>query len=226
MTDDQKSQTAQDVLKNLQSGYYDMTDQDTIKMLTDMETKNPYLNGQDLVTMGAKGLVDRGLNIAKVKADINQSNASAANSYASAAKDNAAAAATTDYNDQLGKLDASKGLDGFVSTDKYKELRTASKDKATFDKNFSTMLNPNDPTAAAFTPKNLSLNQADATTNSNLLSYFDLIKNGTKLESDGSTAKKGSKTAKAITLSDIISDPQFSRFNSQEIIKAYNDYNK
>lgn len=47
-------------------------------------------------------------------------------------------------------LEASMGADGYFNTDTYKELRNASKDKTSFDKNFSYKLNPNDPTAQAF----------------------------------------------------------------------------
>ena len=54
-----------------------------------------------------------------------------------------------DYASIKDKLDKSKGSDGYVNTDLYKELRTKAKDKSTFDKNFSSMLNPNDPTAKA-----------------------------------------------------------------------------
>lgn len=48
------------------------------------------------------------------------------------------------------ELEASKGDDGFVNTDKYKELRDKAKDKTGFDKSFNYLLNPNDPTAQGF----------------------------------------------------------------------------
>lgn len=54
------------------------------------------------------------------------------------------------YDKVLGILNSSKGSDGFVNTDVYKQQRNAVKDKATFDKNYSWMLNPNDPSAKDF----------------------------------------------------------------------------
>jgi hypothetical protein len=55
--------------------------------------------------------------------------------------------------DVKADLEASKGEDGFVNTDKYKELRNKAKDKTSFDKNYSYMLNPNDTTAQPFRVK-------------------------------------------------------------------------
>jgi uncharacterized protein len=55
-----------------------------------------------------------------------------------------------DYTGVKSALDASKGSDGYVNTDIYKQKRNESKDKTTFDKNFSYMLNPNDQSAKGF----------------------------------------------------------------------------
>lgn len=58
-----------------------------------------------------------------------------------------------DYDKQLAALNASKGTDGYVNTDKYKSLRMSAKDKTAFDKNFSYLLNPQDASAAAYAAK-------------------------------------------------------------------------
>lgn len=55
-----------------------------------------------------------------------------------------------EYENAQKKLEGSKDAGGFVNTDVYKSERNAAKDKTTFDKNFSYMLNPNDRAAAAF----------------------------------------------------------------------------
>lgn len=55
-----------------------------------------------------------------------------------------------DYNTIKSQLEATRGDDGYVNTDKYKELRTSAKDKTSFDKNFSYLLNPNDASAQSF----------------------------------------------------------------------------
>jgi len=58
-----------------------------------------------------------------------------------------------DYNTIKTALDSSKGQDGFVNTDVYKQLRNSAKDKTSFDKNFSYMLNPNDASAKSLIGK-------------------------------------------------------------------------
>ena len=47
-------------------------------------------------------------------------------------------------------LENTMGKDGFVNTDEYKKQRNLAKDKTSFDKNYSYMLNPKDPTAKDF----------------------------------------------------------------------------
>ena len=47
-------------------------------------------------------------------------------------------------------LEKSKGSDGFINSDVYKRERSVAKDKTGFDKNFSHLLNPNDPSAKQF----------------------------------------------------------------------------
>jgi hypothetical protein len=91
MSQDQQSTAATDIQSNLQKGMYDMTDPKVLKMLQDAEKNNPFLQGEDLITMGAQGLVDRGLSIAQSKADIESKKASATASYAAAEHSRAAA---------------------------------------------------------------------------------------------------------------------------------------
>ncbi len=57
---------------------------------------------------------------------------------------------TDNYDVIKSQLDASKGIDSFVNTDTYKKLRASAKDKTSFDKNYSYMLNPNDASAKQF----------------------------------------------------------------------------
>ena len=56
------------------------------------------------------------------------------------------------FSDQKTQLEASKGSDGYVNTDTYKEIRSKLKStqQTAFDKNFSYLLNPNDASASSF----------------------------------------------------------------------------
>lgn len=63
---------------------------------------------------------------------------------------------TSSYSGLLATLNATKGSDGYVNTDTYKEIRSQQKDKTGFDKNFSYLLNPNDRSARSFVPSNLT----------------------------------------------------------------------
>lgn len=63
---------------------------------------------------------------------------------------------TSNYSGLLATLNATKGSDGYVNTDTYKEIRSQQKDKTGFDKNFSYLLNPNDRSARSFVPSNLT----------------------------------------------------------------------
>jgi len=47
-------------------------------------------------------------------------------------------------------LEATKGVGGYVNTDTYKQQRNLAKDKTSFDKNYSYLLNPKDPSARDF----------------------------------------------------------------------------
>ncbi len=52
------------------------------------------------------------------------------------------------YTTADGKVHQGDGI--YANTDVYKRLRNQAKDKTAFDKNYSTILNPNDPTALPF----------------------------------------------------------------------------
>lgn len=89
-----------------------------------------------------------------------------ASGTSSGKKTTAAAIPKTLYDRQKAELEASKGPDGKANTDTYKRLRSELKStyQTSFDRNFSYMLNPNDPTAQAFLPKK-------STTNTNVQRY-------------------------------------------------------
>jgi len=69
----------------------------------------------------------------------------------------------TTYDTQKSVLEASRGSDGYVNTDTYKAQRAVAKDKTGFDKNFSYMLNPNDPTAQSYLSSKKTLSAAERT---------------------------------------------------------------
>ncbi len=128
---------------------------------------------------------------------------------------------TYTYDNIKSMLENSKGIDGYVNTEKYKQLREKSENKSDFDKNFAYMLSPADPSARAISTAEPKFLTAE---------YFkNAFKNSTiasMLTAMGKTRKEYStwKESKAKEEENIRND--YNKWIETELIKIIEEYRK